>query len=161
MIGLSTGARVSVSCAVCGATFSYRRIPGPGRLRRTCSEPCRKARAREQAQAREPVVRPLRQRTCVQCGAAFETATGTRTCGQACARTFMMARSAEGRAREAQVRRTRECRQCGRTFVAQRKNGAQARGVMTWGKYCSHDCSAWAARGRRPWQPPTCEKIAP
>jgi glycosyltransferase involved in cell wall biosynthesis len=137
--GGGRGVGVHLKCLRCGRSFEHRLKPS-GRLPRTCSPECRRARKQGQDQQyrREGRYRPYERRglrstytgTCVVCGLAFSSKNKrTRTCGSKCGAIL----NGRIRTERARVRNSRRCELCDSAFqpanpsAKQRRAGHQQR----------------------------------
>jgi hypothetical protein len=151
--GGGRGVGVHLKCLYCGRSFEHRLKPS-GRLPRTCSPECRRARKQGQDQQyrREGRYRPYERRglrrtytgTCVVCGLAFSSKNKrTRTCGSKCGAIL----NGRIRTERARGRNSRRCELCDSAFqpanpsAKQRRAGHQQR-------FCSSKCANAARRPR-------------
>ena len=123
---------IKTNCKTCGCEFSWERQPGTrGRLRRFCSDECRKAEnATRTRKARNTAVLV---KCCVVCQAVFETTfRQKKVCGAPECRAALLA--AKARKLNNKPRGKGTCPQCGIEFAT----------TANKKKFCGHECrSRW------------------
>lgn len=140
MTFICEGATTALECVVCATPFEYRREAGPGRLRRFCSEQCRKERAKTYRKP-PPAPPPLKRFTCAWCGEdGFATGPRKYHLGECLANGRDATRSAGGEYAPA-CRQEHTCGWCEKTFRPKRAGRT---------KFCGTECSrSWQAAVKR------------
>ncbi len=123
-----TDSTVRVDCRICGTTFEYQRVPGPGRLRRFCSEACKfGSEAKRLSVVSE----------CTTCGSGFSPRyRHQKVCSQSCRRkpAFIGPRN---KPKPKPPLRVVHCHGCGVTVLRRQKTSEA-------GRYCSQACNTGA-----------------
>lgn len=125
---------VTIQCCECGGDFAVDDTERNWRLRKVCSDKCRKAIANRAAKARYAPIEWPQQKVCIRCSTPFLVHQGGNMAQKYCNAGCQLAAKGEKKAAENEARRLpKKCEECGIAFLADKFAGHKQR-------YCSDEC---------------------